>query len=84
MDLTFQGANKLVDLVQKVSKIKDPHTRQKVEDALASASIKAGALLPKPETALVEHKPTSETAKYKPKPVTKNAKRKKTTKKARS
>ncbi len=54
MDLMFQSANKLVDLVQKVEKIKDPHTQEKARQAL---SINAGALgkqlplsLPKPET----------------------------------
>ena len=67
MDLMFQSANKLVDLVQKVEKIKDPHTQEKARQAL---SINAGALgkqlplsLPKPET--------TPQPKTKPKPKTK-------------
>jgi hypothetical protein len=35
MDLTFQGAAKIIDLVQRVEKIKDPHVREKVREALS-------------------------------------------------
>jgi len=54
MDLTFQSANRLVDLVQKIEKIKDTQTRQKVRDALSSNAVALGKhlplSLPKPES----------------------------------
>jgi hypothetical protein len=64
MDLTFQAAEKIIDLVQKVEKIKDPHVREKVREALSInviASIgplKLPPSLPKPETT-VEHEPAT-------------------------
>jgi hypothetical protein len=46
LQLTFEGANKLVDLVQKVEKIKDAATRQKVQQALSSNAHALGKQLP--------------------------------------
>ena len=51
MQLTFEQANKLIDLVQKIDKIKDPAIRERVRDSLSSnigALGNASVSLPKP------------------------------------
>jgi len=35
MELEFQRANHVVDLVQRIEKIKDPHVREKMREAIS-------------------------------------------------
>ena len=57
LNLNYQSANKLIELVQKVDKIKDPNTREKVRQALAANAQALGQhlppALPKPEARTV-------------------------------
>lgn len=46
INLSFQGANKLIDLVQKVEKIKDTGTRERVRLALSTNAQALGQHLP--------------------------------------
>jgi hypothetical protein len=57
--LSFDRANKLVELVQKVEKIKDPHVKERVQDVLSASLSRLGRQIP------ALPKPTEEAA---PKP----------------
>ena len=46
MLLGFERANKFVDLVQKIEKIKDPHVKERIRRALASNAAGLGTQLP--------------------------------------
>jgi hypothetical protein len=60
INVTFQAANKLIDLVQKVDKIKDPGTREKVRQALSTNVHALGQhlppALPKPQATIKSKK----------------------------
>jgi hypothetical protein len=52
MDINFQKANKIIELIQKIEKIKDPDVRERVQEVISSNMTTLGKpllLLPKPD-----------------------------------
>jgi hypothetical protein len=53
MEVRYEEANRLVDLVKKIEGIKDPHLRETVRDSLSTSMVALGQqplLLPKPDS----------------------------------